>query len=154
MTTRAVRSRQELRQEIERHFTRKGIRMTPPRAAVVDELLEARDHVTADELADRLRRRGKRVSKATVYRTLTILKDSGLFDAHDFGTGARHYEPIADRPHHDHMYCIGCGKIEEFSNDQIERLQERIARRFRFRIVYHSHKLFGYCADCDAGGRR
>ena len=76
------------------------------------------------------------------------MKESGLFDAHDFGTGKLLYEPMIGTPHHDHLFCISCGRIIEFSNDEIERQQEIVLRRYRFEALYHSHKIFGYCDRC------
>lgn len=149
MPQRPTRQPDKVRKELEQFCGRKGVRMTPQRREVVEALLRTRDHVSADQLVDALRRAGRVISKATVYRTLALLKDSGLFDAHDFGTGARLYEPIADRPHHDHMCCVSCGRITEFSHPTIEKLQDQIARRHRFQIVYHVHKLFGYCSRCQ-----
>jgi len=95
-----------------------------------------------------LRRDKTPVSKATVYRTLALVTESGLIDGHDFDKGKRLYEPMVGRAHHDHMYCITCGKVIEFEEEAIERLQEMVTQRHRFTAVYHSHKIFGYCAAC------
>ena len=110
--------------------------------------MAVKDHISADGLADQLKRDGTGVSKATVYRTLALLKDSGLFDAHDFGIGHLLYEPMVGTPHHDHLFCISCGRIIEFSNDEIERQQEIVMKQYRFKALYHSHKIFGYCDRC------
>jgi Fur family ferric uptake transcriptional regulator len=134
--------------QVQKALERKGLRLTRPRRRVIEKLLSVHDHVSADDLAEELRRGGTRVSKATVYRTLAVLKDSGLFDAHDFGTGQLLYEPMVGTPHHDHLFCIRCRRIIEFSNEEIERQQEIVLRRYRFEALYHSHKIFGYCDRC------
>ena len=73
---------------------------------------------------------------------------SGLIDGHDFDNGKRVYEPMVGRAHHDHLYCIVCSKVIEFTEDAIERLQDRVVARHKFTAVYHSHKIFGYCSKC------
>lgn len=140
--------RRDKRVEVEEFLHSRGYRVTPARRRIVQALLEAKGHMSADDLVDSFRGQGERVSKATVYRTLSLLKESGLFDAHDFGTGRQVYEPKEGRRHHDHLYCIQCGRIIEFANEEIERQQGIVARRFRFRAIYHSHKIFGFCERC------
>jgi Fur family ferric uptake transcriptional regulator len=138
---------------VERFLAEKNVRLTQPRRQVIQRLMQARDHISADDLADELRRAGSGVAKATVYRTLALLKDSGLFDAHDFGTGKLLYEPMIGTPHHDHLFCIRCRRIIEFSNNEIERQQEIVLKRYRFEALYHSHKIFGYCDRCRRARR-
>jgi len=126
----------------------RGLKLTGPRKRVVEKLLSVKGHVTADELIELLKKDRTPVSKATVYRTLALVSQSGLIDGHDFDSGRRVYEPMVGRAHHDHMYCIHCGKVIEFSEEAIERLQDMVVSRHKFTPVYHSHKIFGYCADC------
>ncbi|HET6203657.1 MAG TPA: transcriptional repressor [Planctomycetota bacterium] len=133
---------------LEAFLRRRGLRLTRQRRAILEEVVASRSHFTADHLDERLRRAGERAAKATVYRTLGMLVEGGLVEAHDFGGGPTYYEPILDRAHHDHMVCIGCGRITEFRSPDIEALQDEQARRHRFTPVTHSLKLFGYCARC------
>ena len=126
----------------------RGLKLTRPRRRVVEQLLSVKGHVTADEVVDLLRKKGTPVSRATVYRVLSVVSDSGLIDGHDFDKGKRVYESMVGRAHHDHLYCISCGKIIEFSEEAIERLQDMVVARYRFTPVYHSHKIFGYCEKC------
>jgi Fur family ferric uptake transcriptional regulator len=137
----------------EEFLRRRGQKLTAPRRRVVESLLRARSHMAADDLIDELRRAGTPVPKATVYRTLALMRECGLFDAHDFDQGRRLYEPMMGRQHHDHLYCIGCGDVIEFSEERIEELQERIVKRHGFTAVYHSHKIFGYCRACASKGK-
>ena len=88
------------------------------------------------------------LSKATVYRTLALLKESKILEEQDFGDGKHLYETALERKHHDHFVCIKCGDILEFENDDIEKLQDAEARKKKFKIVYHSLKLFGFCGAC------
>lgn len=133
---------------IEDFMRSKGFKLTRPRRRVVEKLLAVKGHVSADELIDLLRKGGTPVSRATVYRTLGIVSQSGLIDGHDFDGGRRVYEPMVGRAHHDHLFCITCGKVIEFQEEGIERLQDRVVARYRFTPVYHSHKIFGYCEGC------
>ena len=133
---------------IEEFLRGKGLKLTGPRRRIVEKLLCVKGHVTADELIELLRKGGTPVSKATVYRTLALVSQSGLIDSHDFDSGRRVYEPMVGRAHHDHMYCIHCGKVIEFQEEAIERLQDMVVARHKFTPVYHSHKIFGYCSGC------
>ena len=133
---------------IEEYMKTHGLKLTGPRKRVVQKLLSVKGHVAADDIIELLRRDKTPVSKATVYRTLALVTESGLIDGHDFDKGKRLYEPMVGRAHHDHMYCITCGKVIEFEDEAIERLQEMVTQRHRFTAVYHSHKIFGYCSAC------
>jgi Fur family ferric uptake transcriptional regulator len=128
----------------------RGFKLTGSRRKVIGKLLSVKGHVGAEELIELLRRARTPVSKATVYRTLALVSQSGLVDGHEFDGTRRVYEPMVGRAHHDHMYCIACGKVIEFEEEAIERLQERVVKRHRFTPVYHSHKIFGYCEVCAA----
>ena len=135
----------------------RGLKLTKPRRLVAGKLLSTGGHVAADDLIELLRRDGTPVGRATVYRTLAILRRSGLFDEHDFGSGHKVYERALGRPHHDHLFCISCGAVIEFREPRIEHLQDDVVRRHRFRAMYHSHKIFGYCRRCQSkapGGAR
>ena len=134
--------------QIEEYLKSHGLKLTGPRKRVVQKLLSVKGHVAADDLIELLRRDKTPVSKATVYRTLALVTQSGLIDGHDFDKGKRLYEPMVGRAHHDHMYCITCGKVIEFEEEAIERLQEMVTQRHQFTAVYHSHKIFGYCGAC------
>lgn len=135
-------------QKVEAALRSRGLKLTRPRRLVAEKLLSAGGHLSAEEVHELLRRAGTPVGRATVYRTLAVLKDSGLFDEHDFGRGRKVYETAVGRPHHDHLYCIRCGRVIEFQEEAIERLQERVVKRFGFTPLYHSHKIFGVCSEC------
>jgi len=135
-------------QAIEQFMKSRGLKLTGPRRRVVQKLLSVKGHVAADDLIELLRRDKTPVSKAIVYRTLSLVSQSGLIDGHDFDAGKRLYEPMVGRHHHDHLYCVACGKVIEFEDEGIEKLQDEVVRRHHFTPVYHSHKIFGYCAAC------
>lgn len=130
------------------YVRRRGLKLTRQRSAILDAILEANGHFSAEQLYDRMRRAGQGAGKATIYRTLELLAEGGFLEAHDFGTGQTCYEKILGRAHHDHMVCVGCGKVIEFQCEEIEALQDAMAKQHHFSPVSHSLKMFGHCAVC------
>ena len=126
----------------------RGLKATRQRDEIVRALQEAGAHVTVDELYQRVRRKNPRLGYATVYRTLRLLAESGWASARRFGDGTARFEHRVEGKHHDHLICLGCGKIQEFENDRLEALQEQIARREGFRVREHKLELYGYCQNC------
>ena len=131
------------------HLKSERLSWTAPRALIAELALQTRGHFTVQDLVERVHRREPTVGRVTVYRTLALLVASGLVAERDFQRDRMHYEVITDRPHHEHMICLGCDRIIEFINDEIERLQQVVAAKHDFVIVDHIHKLFGYCASCQ-----
>ena len=143
----------ELKDRWRSYITDHRLNTTAQREAIVEQFLRTRDHVSIDELLTKVRKRHPKVGYATVYRTLKLLVDSGLAVERQFGDGQARYEVVGD--HHDHLICIRCGLILEFEDDEIERLQERIASRLGgFTVLRHRHELYGVCPKYagDAGG--
>lgn len=139
--------------EAERAFSKflesKDLKLTSQRRTILRQAVQADGHFSADKLLEYSKKADPTISKATVYRTLALLKESKILEEQDFGEGKKLYERAQGRRHHDHFVCIHCGKIIEFENDQIERLQNAEASKCRFKVVYHSLKLFGFCKDCN-----
>lgn len=131
-----------------------GMKITSQRLTLVDKLLEMKGHHSADDMIDMLKTEGLKVSKATLYRILALLKQSGCFNEHDFGIGKKFYEFTRGRKHHDHFYCVGCGKVMEFRDSGIEKIQKTISRKHHFTPLYHSHNIYGYCSRCSARTRQ
>jgi Fur family ferric uptake transcriptional regulator len=88
------------------------------------------------------------VSRATVYRTLSMLEDAGFVEGLDTGDGGRKFEHVLGHEHHDHMVCTSCGKIIEFCDEELEERQRVAASRHGFSISSHSLQLFGVCQQC------
>lgn len=135
------------------YLERKGLKRSRQRERIAETFLAMRGHVSVEELAARVRARDPRVSLATVYRTMKLLGESGLATARQFGDGQTRYEAAAGRDHHDHLICTVCGEIVEFANDEIEVLQERVARDLGFAVERHKLELYGRCARCRRGAR-
>jgi len=137
----------------EGYLRQHNLRMTPERRSVLEVILSRQGHFDAEELLQFLRRRHKRVSRATLYRTLDHLRTAGLVKMHRFGRGHALYEHIYGRRHHDHMVCDGCGMVIEFVNEEIERLQEEVCGRHGFKSSNHVMQIFGVCAACQERAR-
>lgn len=139
------------------YLARRGLKHSRQRERIAEIFLGLRGHVSVDELLARARREDRRVSLATVYRTMKLLAESGLAAAREFGDGQTRWEVAAGRAHHDHLICTACGEIVEFTNEQIEALQAAVAKKHGFEVERHRLELYGRCARCrDArrgGGR-
>src|SRR3982751_5223034 len=113
----------------------KKLRLTSQRQAIIDSVFNTEEHFTADQLLDWARRRDQSVSRATVYRTLPLLTESGLVREMDFGKDHKFYDPnYADHPNHNHIICVDCEKIVEFESDKIEQIEDEITRKLGFSI--------------------
>jgi Fur family ferric uptake transcriptional regulator len=120
-----------------------GMRMTGQRRIIARVLSEAHDHPDVEEVYRRASARDPRISLSTVYRTVRLLENAGIIERHDFGDGRARYEP-AGHGHHDHLINVKTGEVIEFKNEDIERIQERIAKELGFRLTGHRLELFGY----------
>jgi Fur family ferric uptake transcriptional regulator len=120
---------------------------------IVTTFFDAGEHLTIDELLDKVRAIDSRVGYATVYRTMKMLSEGGIANELHFGDGATRYEVTDEDAHHDHLICEKCGNIIEFEEPLIEELQERVASSYGFVVTHHKHELYGHCADkaaCEA----
>jgi Fur family ferric uptake transcriptional regulator len=143
----------ELKERWQTYVADKKLNTTSQREAIVEQFLRTKDHISIDELLARVRKRQPKVGYATVYRTVKLLVDSGLAIERQFGDGQARYEVVGD--HHDHLICMKCSLILEFEDDDIERLQDKIAQRLGgFKVLRHRHELYGLCAKAagDPGG--
>jgi Fur family ferric uptake transcriptional regulator len=126
----------------------KGMRMTEQRRVIARVLGAATDHPDVEELYRRAVAIDPRISISTVYRTLKLFEDAGIIARHDFGDGRSRYES-APEEHHDHLLDLRTGKVIEFRDEEIERLQEAMAKRLGFRLVDHRLELYGVPLDKD-----
>lgn len=118
-----------------------GLRLTSPRRVIMQVLSESDDHPDAVELHRRATRIDPSIAIATVYRTLNLLQEKGILEKHTFGDGRARFES-AEREHHDHLINVETGDVVEFRSDEIERLQEEIARKHGFEIVSHKLEIY------------
>src|SRR5262245_54586135 len=141
-------------QRFEHALRERGLKSTAQRDDIAKVFFSGDAHRSVDELYTAVRRVNPRVGYATVYRTLKLLKECGLAAEPHFDDGQARYEPTEDTAqHHDHIICERCGKIVEFNSEELERLQERIARFLGFVVSRHRMELYGICLDCREGRR-
>ena len=119
----------------------KGMRMTEQRRVIAQVLEAAHDHPDVEELYRRASAVDPRISISTVYRTVKLFEDAGIIERHDFRHGRSRYE-TAPEEHHDHLIDLRSGRVIEFRNEEIERIQERIARELGYRLVGHRLELY------------
>ncbi len=116
--------------------------MTEQRRVIARVLSDAVDHPDVEQVYQRASTIDSRISIATVYRTVRLFEEAGILAKHDFGDGRSRYEELPDE-HHDHLINVETGEVIEFHNDEIERLQEKVAESLGFRLVDHRLELYG-----------
>ena len=131
-----------------KYLERRGLKLTSERQALFDELFARHEHFEADELLVRLRTKHTKISRATIYRTLDLLVDSGIVGRVRIGETGYRYERLRAGEHHDHLICNECGRVIEFFEPGIENLQDVVCERYGFLPLSHSHQLRGICKQC------
>jgi Fur family ferric uptake transcriptional regulator len=131
---------------IEKLCVEKGMRMTDQRRVVARVLSVAKDHPDVEELYRRAHAEDPHISIATVYRTVRLFEEAGIIERHDFRDGRSRYEEMPD-VHHDHLIDMRTGRVIEFVDEDIEKLQHAIAKRLGFRLIDHRLELYGVPVD-------
>jgi Fur family ferric uptake transcriptional regulator len=141
---------EEAIEELKKIVKQKGLKYTEQREIVLDILINATGHLSAEEVYNKvkLEHRESNIGIATVYRALSFLEEVNLIASVTFGTDGKKYENNS-KSHHDHLICTECSKIIEFVDDEIEKRQDRIAKKNKFKITSHSMQLYGICEDCQ-----
>jgi len=142
----------QLLESFRRYLREHSLPVTTQREQVAEVIFTAPGHLSAEDVERALRERGLRVGKATVYRTLDLLAESGMVSRRDFGEGFRRYERAPGRAHHEHLICVRCGKVIEFVNERLERMKALIAEEYGFRHHHHRLEIFGTCPECQQQG--
>lgn len=124
----------------------RGMRMTEQRRVIARVLEAASDHPDVEELYRRAAAVDPNISLSTVYRTVRMFEDAGIIERHEFRDGRARYEPLPDA-HHDHLIDVRSGTVIEFRNEEIEALQERIARELGYQIIDHRLELYAVPLD-------
>lgn len=125
-----------------------GLKITAPRVKIF-QILEssAIRHMTAEDVYRQLISNNEDIGLATVYRVLTQFESAGLVKRHNFEEGKSVFE-LASSDHHDHLLCVKCGRVEEFSDEEIEILQRKVAKKLGYELTDHNLNMFGLCPDC------
>src|SRR6266700_7493646 len=134
-------------------LSQKNLRLTSQRQAIIESVFSTSQHFTAEQLLEWSRQRDKTVSRATIYRTLPLLTESGLVREMDFGKDYKFYDPnYAEHPHHNHIICQDCDKIVEFESDKLERLETEISQRLGFSVKAHRLQITAHCEELKQHG--
>ena len=128
--------------DIESMCKQKGVRLTDQRKLIAKVMSESENHPNVDELHKKISERDPKISIATVYRTVKLFEEAGIVAKHDFKGNKSRYEQATDI-HHDHLIDISTGKIIEFTNDEIEKLQKEVAEKLGYKLVDHRLELYG-----------
>lgn len=135
-------------QKFEEFLKSKELKYTSERKLIMKAIFSFNKHFDIEELFERLRKQGNSISRATIYRTIPLLIQSGLIAETLHCQDKTSYENIFNKEHHDHLVCINCGKIIEFYNEKIEKLQKEVCRQHNFVPIEHRLGIKGYCEDC------
>jgi len=135
-------------QKFEEFLKLKELKYTSERKLIITSILSFHKHFDLEELFERLRKQGNYVSRATIYRTIPLLLQSGLITETFRCQDKISYEDIFNKKHHDHLLCIKCGKTIEFFNEEIEKLQGEVCKKYNFKPLEHRLGIKGYCEDC------
>jgi len=140
-----------LYQRLLAHLVSNGLKQTRQREDILRSFVECGGHVSIEELVAHVRKRKGNIGHATVYRTMRLFVESGIAAERHFLDGPARYETaeVLDDDHHDHLICTKCTAIVEFENDEIEELQEQVAKGFGFKLTNHKMELYGICPDCQ-----
>ncbi|MEW6126419.1 MAG: Fur family transcriptional regulator [Acidobacteriota bacterium] len=131
------------------YLKRAKLKHTAQRDLILEVFLDTEKHVSSEDLYNIVKIQDPSVGFTTVYRTLKLFVECGLARELEFHDGRMLYEHEYKHKHHDHLICTQCGKLIEFYDEQIEALQDAIVRRYKFKPLRHSHRIFGICADCQ-----
>tara|TARA_B100002051_G_scaffold109005_1_gene103894 strand:+ start:2782 stop:3189 length:408 start_codon:yes stop_codon:yes gene_type:complete len=128
---------------IEQKCTSKGVKLTEQRKIIAKVMSESNDHPNVDELYNRVSKIDSKISIATVYRTVKLFEEAGIVTKHDFKGGKARYEEL-NESHHDHLIDIKTGEIIEFVDEEIEKLQKKVADKYGYQLVDHKLELYGF----------
>ena len=128
--------------EIENKCIEKGVRLTGQRKIIAKVMSESADHPDVDELHKRINKFDNKISIATVYRTVKLFEESGILAKHEFKGGKARYEEL-NESHHDHLIDVKSGEIIEFVDEEIEKLQKKVADKYGYELIDHKLELYG-----------
>ena len=131
-----------MQETIEQKCISKGVKLTDQRKIIAKVMSESTDHPDVDELYKRVSKIESKISIATVYRTVKLFEEAGIITKHDFRAGKARYEEL-NESHHDHLIDIKTGKIIEFVDEEIEKLQKKVAEKYGYDLVDHKLELYG-----------
>lgn len=142
-----------IQEKLDTYIKSKGLRKTSQRDTLVEIIFKNDEHFTTEELYERVKKTNSNASRATVYRTISLLVDAKLLHEIDLGEDVKTYDPnFNDRPSHNHMICVDCGKVLEFEDENIDLLNDCLTRRMGFRPVSQSIRIEAACENLRSKG--
>ncbi|MGA2193110.1 MAG: Fur family transcriptional regulator [Nitrospirota bacterium] len=135
--------------DLNKYLAEKGLKVTRQREAVARIFFATSGHISAEELYMKVAKAHPGIGLTTVYRTLRLLTEAGLAKERWFGDQQGVYEKEDNQRHHDHLICTRCGKIIEFKEPDIEKMQEDVAGKYGFIVTDHKLELYGLCKNCS-----
>ncbi len=136
------------------YLKEKNLKNTKQRDKILEIFLRTEKHLSAEDLYKIIKEKFPDIGYTTVYRTIKLIRESGLAREVDFSDGFKRIEHNFGHQHHDHLICLKCGRFFEVVDKDIEKLQEKLAQRFNFKTVNHKMDIFGYCQRCLPAGRQ
>lgn len=129
---------------------KKKCKFTKERAAILREVFSNHGHFDPEDLFFKIRDKGMKASRASIYRTLQLLLECGLVEQVERVDKHAHYEHTFGHDHHDHLICLRCGKVIQLFSEKLEKLQEQLCKKENFRCVSHTLEMRGYCEKCGS----
>jgi Fur family ferric uptake transcriptional regulator len=126
-----------------------GLRKTPERFVILEEIYARHDHFDAEALYEEIKRKDFNISRATVYNTLDLLHSCDLVKKHQFGKNLAQYEKSYGYKQHDHIICVDCKKVVEFCDPRIQQIENMMGELLNFKITHHALNLYGICGSCQ-----
>jgi Fur family ferric uptake transcriptional regulator len=145
--------KQSAKEKFMRFLEEKSLRITTQRQIIIDTVFSTEEHFTAEQLLEWSREKDASISRATVYRTLPLLTESGLVREMDFGKDYKFYDPnYAEHPNHNHLICNDCEKIVEFDSEMLSELESEIARKLGFSVKAQRLQITASCEELKKAG--
>ncbi len=136
--------------EFRQYLRKNDLRTTPERMTIANEVFHSNTHLNAENLYILLQNKNRKISRATVYRTLELLVDSGLVRKAVFDNHIASFEKYFSDRDHGHFICTQCGKIIEFYDQKLQALHRKLEQKLAVKIINHTHQVYGKCKDCTS----